>query len=54
VIKTTPRKGPMPHNGYRPFDVAATYKAFPEFRYTSLAEGLAKTHKLITEAIDNG
>lgn len=46
-IKTTPRKGPMPHNGYRPFDVAATYEAFPEFHYTSLAEGLAKTHKLM-------
>ena len=41
-IKTTPRSGPMPHNGYRPFDAAATRKAFPDFRYTSLDEGLKK------------
>jgi nucleoside-diphosphate-sugar epimerase len=39
-IKATPRSGPMPHNGYRPFDAAATRKAFPDFRYTSLDEGL--------------
>jgi nucleoside-diphosphate-sugar epimerase len=39
-IKTTPRSGPMPHNGYRPFDAAATRKAFPDFRYTPLDEGL--------------
>ena len=24
AIKASPRNGPMPHNGYRPFDVAAT------------------------------
>lgn len=39
-IKTTPRTGPMPHNGYRPFDIAACRKAFPDFRYTSLEAGL--------------
>ena len=39
-IKSTPRTGPMPHNGYRPFDIAACRKAFPEFRYTLLDEGL--------------
>jgi len=39
-IKTTPRSGPMPHNGYRPFDSAGTRKAFPDFRYTPLEEGL--------------
>jgi hypothetical protein len=44
----------MPHRGYRPFDISACRKAFPEFRYTSLAEGLAKTHKLMMEAIGNG
>jgi UDP-glucose 4-epimerase len=42
AIKATPRSGPMPHNGYRPFDVAATYAAFPDFRYTPLAEGLRR------------
>lgn len=41
-IRTTPRSGPMPHNGYRPFDPAATRKAFPDFRYTPLDEGLKR------------
>jgi nucleoside-diphosphate-sugar epimerase len=41
-IRTTSRSGPMPHNGYRPFDAAATRQAFPDFRYTSLDEGLQK------------
>jgi UDP-glucose 4-epimerase len=40
AIKTTPRSGPMPHGGYRPFDISACRKAFPDFRYTPLEEGL--------------
>lgn len=44
AIGTRPRNGPMPHNGYRPFDIADCRKAFPGFRYTPLAEGIAKTH----------
>ncbi|PPR11179.1 MAG: ADP-L-glycero-D-manno-heptose-6-epimerase [Alphaproteobacteria bacterium MarineAlpha11_Bin1] len=43
-IKSSPRVGPMPHNGYRPFDPAATSSAFPDFVYTSLADGLRQTH----------
>lgn len=42
AIRSTPRLGPMPHNGYRPFDVAACKAAFPDFVYTPLASGLAK------------
>jgi nucleoside-diphosphate-sugar epimerase len=42
AIKGSPRNGPMPHKGYRPFDVSATFQAFPDFRYTALADGLAK------------
>jgi UDP-glucose 4-epimerase len=42
VIKGSPRRGPMPHNGYRPFDAAATYAAFPGFEYTKLDAGLAR------------
>lgn len=34
AIKTSPRSGPMPHNGYRPFDPAAVKAAFPLFRFT--------------------
>jgi nucleoside-diphosphate-sugar epimerase len=41
-IKGSPRNGPMPHNGYRPFDVGATRVAFPDFRYLPLAEGLQR------------
>lgn len=43
-IKGSPRSGPMPHNGYRPFDPAATLKAFPDFAYTQPEEGFAKVH----------
>jgi UDP-glucose 4-epimerase len=42
AIRGTPRNGPMPHNGFRPFDVAATRQAFPDFRYTPLTEGLRR------------
>lgn len=42
-IKTSPRSGPMPHNGYRPFDPAVCRKAFPDFRFTSLEAGLKKS-----------
>lgn len=42
AIKGLPRKGPMPHNGYRPFDPAATYAAFPQFAYTKPDAGLAR------------
>jgi UDP-glucose 4-epimerase len=42
AIKSSPRAGPMPHNGYRPFDNTACRQAFPDFRYTPIAEGLRK------------
>lgn len=42
AIQGSPRSGPMPHNGYRPFDAAACRRAFPDFRYTSLDDGLAR------------
>ncbi len=42
-IGTSPRRGPMPHNGYRAFDPAGTAKAFPDFQYTSLADGLLRS-----------
>ncbi|GLS22707.1 NAD-dependent dehydratase [Labrys miyagiensis] len=40
VIKETPRSGPMPHNGYRPFDIAGTRAAFPGFEYVKLPAGI--------------
>jgi nucleoside-diphosphate-sugar epimerase len=41
-VRGSPRQGPMPHGGYRPFDSTASRQAFPDFRYTDLATGLAK------------
>jgi len=41
-IRGSARQGPMPHNGFRPFDVTACHQAFPDFRYTPLAEGLRR------------
>ena len=45
AIKGSPRSGPMPHNGYRPFDIAACREAFPDFRYMPLDEGLARAQR---------
>lgn len=45
-ITGSPRRGPMPHNGYRPFDVGAIERAFPGFRFTPLREGMARAHRL--------
>lgn len=41
-VKGSPRSGPMPHNGYRPFDAAGVRRAFPDFRFTPLHEGLKR------------
>ena len=44
AIVETPRSGPMPHNGYRPFDPAAPARAFPDFTYVKPEEGFARVH----------
>ena len=41
AIKGSLRSGPMPHNGYRPFDISACRAAFPQFRPTPIDRGLA-------------
>lgn len=40
-VKASPRSGPMPHNGYRPFDVTAMRQAFPDFRPTPIERGMS-------------
>ena len=45
AIKDSPRSGPMPHNGYRPFEITACRNAFPDFHYTPLEEGLARAQR---------
>jgi nucleoside-diphosphate-sugar epimerase len=42
AITGSPRSGPMPHDGFRPFDISGCCAAFPDFRYTPLAVGIAK------------
>lgn len=51
AIKSSSRTGPMPHNGYRPFDPASSTAAFPDFRYTPLREGLEQAQRLALESI---
>jgi UDP-glucose 4-epimerase len=43
-VRGSPRSGPMPHDGYRPFDNRAVLSAFPGFRFKSWREGLANLH----------
>jgi hypothetical protein len=49
-IRGTPRVGPMPHNGYRPFDPAATRAAFPDFDYVKLPDGLRRVQENVAQA----
>jgi UDP-glucose 4-epimerase len=46
AIKSSPRNGPMPHNGYRPFDIAACRAAFPDFSFTPISEGIVSTQHM--------
>jgi UDP-glucose 4-epimerase len=45
AIKGSPRIGPLPHRGYRPFNLSRSRAAFPDFNYASLAEGIAKSQR---------
>lgn len=47
LIKGSPRNGPMPHDGYRPFDNTAVARAFPGFRFRPWREGLTRIHDRI-------
>ena len=42
AITGSPRIGPMPHNGLRPFAPSAALAAFPVFKFTSWHEGIAR------------
>lgn len=44
-IKDSPRLGPIPHNGYRPFNTSACHKAFPDKRFLSLDEGIVQAQR---------
>jgi UDP-glucose 4-epimerase len=40
-----PRSGPRPHLLHRFFDITNCYKAFPDFHFEPLADGLARVHR---------
>jgi nucleoside-diphosphate-sugar epimerase len=42
AVKGSPRVGPMPHNGLRPFAPSAALAAFPGFKFTPWREGVAR------------
>lgn len=42
AIKGSPRSGPMPHDGLRPFAPSAALVAFPGFQFTHWRVGLAR------------
>lgn len=42
AIKSSPRSGPMPHNGLRPFAPSAALAAFPGFRFAPWRDGIAR------------
>jgi nucleoside-diphosphate-sugar epimerase len=44
-VVSAPRPGPRPHLLHRHFDITNCLKAFPGFRYTSLADGIARVHR---------
>jgi UDP-glucose 4-epimerase len=39
-IENLSRSGPMPHDGYRPFDPSEVLRLFPDFAFTELETGL--------------
>lgn len=41
-VRSSPRVGPMPHNGFRAFAPSAALAAFPEFRFTPWQEGIGR------------
>ena len=49
-VKSLPRPGPRPHLLHRFFDITDCLKAFPDFAYTPLAAGLARTHREAMES----
>lgn len=44
-VRSVPRPGPRPHLLHRFFDITDCLKAFPDFTYIPLADGLARAHR---------
>ena len=44
-VKHLPRPGPRPHLLHRFFDITNCHKAFPDFHFEPLADGIARVHR---------
>jgi UDP-glucose 4-epimerase len=51
-IEESPRTQPMPHLGYRPFDIASCRSAFPDFSFSPLKQGLIGTMREAERRVD--
>lgn len=51
-VAGSPRVGPMPHGGYRPFDIAAIHAAFPGLCMTAPEEGFVRVCQQMKENAD--
>jgi nucleoside-diphosphate-sugar epimerase len=45
AIEGTHRSGPMPHNGYRPFNISRLKATFPELSITPLPDGIKRVQQ---------
>jgi len=45
-VRETPRTVPRPHLLHRFFDITACHRAFPQFRFVALEEGLARAMRI--------
>jgi hypothetical protein len=48
-VISIPRPGPRPHLLHRFFDISNCYKAFPEFHFEPLRQGIARVHREVGE-----
>jgi nucleoside-diphosphate-sugar epimerase len=44
-VRGSPRRGPVPHGGYRAFDCALLRQVFPDLEQITLADGLDRMRK---------
>lgn len=44
-VRPIPRPGPRPHLLHRFFDIAECHKAFPDFHFEPIGDGLARVHR---------
>ena len=48
-VRSIPRPGPRPHLLHRFFDITECHKAFPDFHFEPIGDGLARVHREAAE-----